>query len=162
MDLMLDRLLPRVIDNSYRGPKAALWLLCILAVIKVAMGLNSIFNGSFVLSSADGVPLATYPPPAAQTIVAIFALWALGQLLFALLAVLALVRYRTMTPLLFAILLAEHLGRKLILQFLPIIRSDAVPASLINAALLALMAGGLLLSLWHRHAALPNQAPKVK
>ena len=69
-----------------------LWLLGVLAVIKLAMGLNSIFNGSDVLISADGVPLATYPAPAAQTIVAIFALWALGQLLLALLAVLTALR----------------------------------------------------------------------
>jgi len=152
MNAMLERLLPRVIDNSYRGPKTALWLLGLLAFVKLAMGLNSIFNGVFVLSSADGVPLATYPSAAAQTIVAIFALWALGQVVLALLAVLALVRYRRMTPLLFALLLAEHLGRKLILQFLPIIRSDAAPASAINAALLAAMVVGLLLSLWQRTA----------
>jgi hypothetical protein len=118
--------------------------------MKIAMALNSIFRGSDVLSSADGVPLAKYPPDAASTIVAIFALWALVQLLFALLAVLALVRYRSMTSLLFALLLVEHLGRKLILQFLPIVRDHTAPASLVNAVLLLVMAGGLLLSLWPR------------
>ena len=158
---MLDRLLPRVIDNSYRGSKAALWLLGLLASIKLAMGLNSIFNGAFVLSSADGVPLATYPSAAAQTIVAVFALWALGQVLLALLSLLALLRYRRMAPLLFALLMAEHLGRKLILQFLPIIRSDAAPASAINAALLALMVVGLLLSLWQHEISAPNQPSKM-
>ncbi|MFZ2490715.1 MAG: hypothetical protein WA208_04440 [Thermoanaerobaculia bacterium] len=36
------------------------------------------------------------------------------------------------------------------LRFSPIVRSDAAPASAINAALLAMMVAGLLLSLWQR------------
>jgi hypothetical protein len=146
-NLMLDRLLPPLIDNSYGGPKPALWLLGFLAAIKAVMSLNSIFNGYAVLTSADGVPLPSYPAEAAQTIVTVFALWAVGQLLFALLAILALVRYRSMTSLLFGLFLIEHLGRKVVLQFLPITRSGAAPASVINLVLLAVMAGGLLLSL---------------
>lgn len=145
---MLERLLPRVIDNRYRGPKAALWLLGLLAAIRITMSLNSILNGAFVLTAADGVPLQTYPADASGTIVAIFALRSWGQLLLALLAVLTLVRYRSMTSAVFALLLCEYAGRKLILQFLPIIRSGTPPASAINTTLFALMIVGLLLSLW--------------
>jgi hypothetical protein len=158
---MLDRLLPRVIDNSYRGPKAALWLLGVVAALKMAMSLNSIFNGPFVLSSADGIPLSNYPPDATQTILAIFALWAWGHLLLALLAFLALVRYRSLTPLIYTLLLTEHLGRKAILKFLPITRGAAPTASYVTTALLALMAGGLLLSLWQRADPLPDGARKA-
>lgn len=147
---VIDRLLPPHLDNAYGGPRPALWLLGFLAAIKAAMGVNSILNGDSVLTTADGVPLRSYPAEAAQTIVAVFALWALAQLLFALLAVLALVRYRSMTPIVFALFLLEHLARKLVLQFLPIVRSGAAPASAINLALLALMVCGLLLSLWRR------------
>jgi hypothetical protein len=158
---MIGRLLPRVIDNSYRGRTAALWILGLVAFIKIAMSLNSIFNGAFVLISADGVPLQTYPPDAAQALIALFALWAWAHLLFALLACLVLVRYRRMTALVFTLLLAEHLGRKLILQFLPIIRIDNPAASYFNWALLTLMIIGLLMSLWQRrdaHVAGPSPA----
>jgi hypothetical protein len=148
--MMIDRLLPRTLDNSYSGSKAALWLLGIIAALEMAMGLNCIVNGRSVLSSADGVPLGTYPADAAQTAVALFAIWAWGLLLFALLAVLALVRYRSMAPLLFALFLLEHAGRKLILQNIPMVRSDNAPASWINAALLSLMVLGFFLSLWRR------------
>ena len=144
---MIERLLPPVVDNTYRGSKVALWLLGLLAAVKLAMGLNGIFNGRTILSTADGVPLATYPADAAQTAVALFAIWAWSLFLLALLAVLTLVRYRSMTSFMFALLLVEHTGRKLILQVNPIIRSGNAPASWINAALLSLMALGLLLSL---------------
>lgn len=155
--IMIDRLFPPIIDNAYRGPKAALWLLGLIAAIKMAMGVNSIFNGSAVLTSADGVPLATYPAEATGVILAFFALWALGQVLFALMALLVLVRYRAMSALLFALLLAEHLGRKLILQLLPIVRDRSAPASSINLVLLAILAAGFLLSLWSPRGA---DAPK--
>ncbi|MHB0970856.1 MAG: hypothetical protein ACYC7A_14865 [Thermoanaerobaculia bacterium] len=145
---MLDRLFPRVIDNAYRGPKAALWILGFLAASKITMALNSVANGVYVLTSADGVPLATYPPAAAQTIVALFALWGWSLFLFALFAVIVLVRYRSATALAFAVLLAEHVGRKVIMQFLPIVRSYTAAAWWVNAVLLALMVIGLGLSLW--------------
>ena len=159
---MIRRLFPVTPDGPYRGAKTALWLLGIVAALKMAMGLNSIFNGRTVLSSADGVPLAAYPADAAQTVAALFAIWAWSLLLFALLAVLVLVRYRSLTSLVFAVLLLEHAGRKLILQFIPIVRSDNAPASWINAALLSVMALGFLLSLWRRSGSQGHGAPRAR
>jgi len=147
---MLDQLLPRTIDNDYRGQKAALWLLGLLLLMKSAMGLNSIFNGYSVATSADGIPLDTYPPAAARTIVTLFGIWGLGHFMICLLGILVLARYRRMVPFMFALFLVEHVSRKLILQFHPIVRVGNPPASFINPALLALMIVGLALSLWSR------------
>jgi hypothetical protein len=47
----------------------------------------------------------------------------------------------------FSLLLLEHLGRKLILFFMPIARTGTPPGLLINLALVALMIVGLVLSL---------------
>jgi hypothetical protein len=147
---MFNDLLPRSIDNTYRGHKLALWLFGLLVFMKAAMSLNSIFNGALVASSADGLPLDTYPPAAARTIVFMFAAWGLSQFMICLLGILALVRYRGMIPLMFALLLLEHLSRRLILQFQPVIKTGTPPASAINLGLLALMIVGLALSLWRR------------
>ena len=57
---MLNRLLPRQVDNTYRGYKLALWLFALVVLVKVAMSVNSIFNGHTVASSADGIPLDTF------------------------------------------------------------------------------------------------------
>ena len=147
---MLDRLLPRTIDNDYRGQKAALWLLGLLLLMKTAMGLNSIINGYKVASSADGIPLDAYPPAAASTIVALFGIWGLGHFMLCLIGILVFARYRSMIPFVFALFLFEHLARKSILRLHPIVRTGNPPASFINLALLALMIVGLALSLWHR------------
>jgi len=148
---MLNQLLPQRIDNRYRGHKLALWLFALAVFMRVAMSLNSIFNGYSVATSADGVPLDTFPSAAAQTIVSLLALLGLAHFVICLLCGLALVRYRSMVPLMFALLLLQHLGGRLILQFLPIVRVGTPPAPYVNLALLALMLIGLALSLWIRN-----------
>jgi len=144
---MLKRLLPRTIDNTYRGHRLAIWVLALIVLLKTIMSLNSIFNGYDVASSADGIPLDTYTPPAARTIVSLFALLGLGHFVLCVLCVLVLVRYRSMVPFLFALLLSEHLSRRLILYVMPIDRVGNPPGFAVNLILLVLMIVGLALSL---------------
>jgi hypothetical protein len=146
---MLNRLLPRNADNNYQGHRPALWLFGVVVLSKVIMSLNSIFNGRYVATSADGIPLDTFTPAAAQTVVALFAIWALAQLIICLVCIAVLARYRAMIPMMFALLLLEHIGRKLVLQVLPIVRTGAPPGFAVNLVLLALIVVGLTLSLWN-------------
>ena len=148
MIAMLNQLLPRRIDNTYRGSRIALWLFGLILLLRIVMSLGSIFNGYSVASSADGIPLDTFPITAARTVVALFALLGLSHFMICLLGILALIRYRSMVPLMFALLLLQHLSRKLILQFLPIVRIGTPPGIYLNLILLALMIVGLALSLW--------------
>jgi hypothetical protein len=144
---VFNRLLPQPADNSYRGYRLALWIFALLVLMKVAMSLNSIFNGHAVASTADGIPLDTFTPAGAQAVVALFAIWGLGHLMICVLCITVLVRYRALVPFMFALLLLEHLGRKLILQVMPIARTGASPGSIVNLVLLAVMVAGLALSL---------------
>jgi hypothetical protein len=145
---MISKLFPPSIDNVYRGRKAALWLLGFIVLIKGVMGINCIFNGDSVAISADGIPLETFTPAGASAVVAFLALWGWSLLLFSLLGVLALVRYRAMVALVFVLLLLEQLGRKWILLAMPIAGSGESPAFSINLVLVGLMVIGLAQSLW--------------
>lgn len=147
---MLAPLLPRRADNEYRGRKAALWIFGLVVFVKLAMGVNSLFNGRDVATSADGIPLDTYTSAGAQAFVTVFALLGLAHVVFGLLCALVLVRYRTLVPLMFTLLLLEHLGKRLIHQLMPIERTGTPPGFAINLALLALIIAGLALSLWSR------------
>ncbi|MGE5277062.1 MAG: hypothetical protein ACM3SU_08715 [Acidobacteriota bacterium] len=147
---MFDRLLPRRIDNTFPGRTPALWLFGLLLLAKAAMSLNSIFNGYAVATSADGIPLDAYTPAAARTVLSLFALLALCQLVMCLLGLLALVRYRAMVPLLFALFLLEFACRRLVLLAMPIARTGRPPGVFVNLALLVVMVLGLALSLWRR------------
>jgi len=147
---MLNEILPRQVDNTYRGYKLALWLFGLLVLMKAGISLGTIFNGYTAASSADGIPLDTFTPAGARAVVSLFALWGLSQLMICLLCVLVLVRYRAMVPFMFALLLLEHLSRKLILQIMPIDTTGAPAGYFINLGLLALMIVGLALSLWSK------------
>jgi hypothetical protein len=147
---MVDKLFPRIFDNHYRGAPAALWILGILVALKGAMGINCIFNGYRVATTADGIALDAFTPAGATAVVAFLGLWGLAMLLFSLLGVLALARYRAMVPLVFVVLLVEHIGRKMILFALPVASTGATPAFSINTGFLALTVIGLVLSMARR------------
>jgi len=143
-------LFPRRIDNTYRGYRLALWFFGLAVLMKVGISLACIFNGRVAASSADGIPLDTLTPAGAQAVVSCFAIWGLSQLVIGLLCVLVLVRYRAMIPFMFALILLEHLGRKLILHVLPVPRTGTPPGSAVNLVLLGVMIVGLALSLRRR------------
>src|SRR4051794_11379625 len=116
---MFEGILPRSIDNAYRGRKVALWLLGFLVFIKSVIGVNSIVNGADVMTKADGIALNTFPAAAAQNLIALWALLGLGHIIMAVLGALVLIRYRGMAPLLFALLLLSHLGGRVVGYFHP-------------------------------------------
>jgi hypothetical protein len=148
---MLDALLPRAVDNTYRGRRVALWLFGLVVFWRIAQSVLLIFSGHSTVKGAAGIPLDAYPPAAAQTIVAIFALYALDRLFISLLGVLVLVRYRGAVPFMFALFLLSYLAGELSLQFVPIVRVGTPPSSVAGFVLLALTAVGLALSLRGRN-----------
>ncbi len=154
---MLELILPARIDNAYRGSRAALWIFGAVVAFKGLIGLNSILLGEKVATNADGIPLDTFGPEGAQAVVSLFAIWGLAQVFLCLLCVLALVRYRTAVPLMYAVLLLEHVLRRGILLAMPIARTAGSPGLFINIGLFLVMAVGLALSL-SRRANLPRGA----
>lgn len=147
---MFGNLFPQPIDNTYRGYKAALWLFGMIVAVRITQSLNIIFNGYSVAKDADGIQLDTFPPAAAQTVVALFALSALYRLILSLLCVLVLVRYRRAIPLMFAVLALNYLAAQLMLRFLPLASTGTPPGPVINLITLALVIVGLALSLRSR------------
>ena len=81
----------------------------------------------------------------------LFSLVALGQLALALAALTLLLRYRSLVPLIFALLLAEHIARRaIIIAWSGGSWFGASPAMVINLGLSAMLVAGLILSLWPR------------
>ena len=144
---MFEQLLPKRADNTFQGPKLALWLFAVVVIVKSVMSLVSIFNGYLTATSADGIPLDTYTPAGAQTVLSLVALLGLTQLMICLVCVLVLVRYRTMVPVMFALLLLHQLSRYIVFYFLPIVRTGTPPGPVVNLTLLAMMIVGMALSL---------------
>jgi hypothetical protein len=144
---MLSVLFPRVADNSYPGLKPGLWLFALMP-IKIVMGVNVMVNAPSIAQSVDGIPVDSFSSTAAAAFLFVFAAWGLGQLLLGLTSLLVLLRYRSLIPLGFLVLLLEQLGRMLLHLRWPVERAGSSNSTYINAALLGIMVLGLVLSLW--------------
>ena len=144
---MFEKLFPQGIGNAYRGSKIALWLFGLVVGMKITQSLAVIFNGYSTARNADGIPLDTFTPAAAQTAVALFAQASLWRLTFCLICVLALVRYRSAIPLMFVLFVLNYLTGELIFRFDPLVRTGTPLGPTVNLILFALMLIGLALSL---------------
>ena len=155
---MLGELLPRRMDNEYRGHKLALWLFGLVIAMKSAQSLAIIFNGYPTARDADGIPLDSFTPAVAQTVVAVFAQGSLWRLFFCLLCVLMLFRYRSAVPLMFGLLALNYLAARLVLIFVPLPHVGAPVGPLVNLMLFVVMLVGLGFSLWRRGGSVANES----
>ena len=145
---MYSQILPRCIDNNYRGPKLALWFFWVVVFMRGLQGLSLIVNGHSIVRAADGIPLETFPIAASQSIVAMFVISGLSRLILSLLCALAFVRYRSAISLMFTLLALDQLGKELLLHFYPLFRVGNPIGPTVNLILLVLTLIGLALSLW--------------
>jgi hypothetical protein len=144
---MFDLLLPRRLDNAYRGSRVAVWLLALVLAVKILQMLVSIFDAHDTAVAADGLPLDAFAPVAAQTALSLFALLGRARLMVFLGGVLVTLRYRSAVPLMFLVLLLDDLTVRLTLRVAPLPRTGTPPGFIVNLVLLALMVVGLALSL---------------
>jgi hypothetical protein len=136
---VFERLLPRQVDNLYRGGRLAIWLLIPVVLTRLVMGANSIVNTRFVASGPDAIPLSTYGPAAAQAVIGLFAVLGLSHLLIALQGMVVLVRYRALVPLFYLLLLAQALGGEAVAALRPI-AANATPGFGVSLSLVLLAA----------------------
>ena len=144
---MFEHLLPQPIDNDYRGHTAGLWLFGLVITVKTLQSLLVLVAGAWVVPSADGVPLDTFPVAAAQTVLAVWAQLGIARLILSVLGILVLVRYRSAVALMFALLALQYLAGQLAFQLIPLLRTGSPPGPIANAILFALMLVGLVLAL---------------
>jgi hypothetical protein len=144
---VLDRILPASIDNQYRGHRLALWAFYPITLVTVGRSLIHVFRSDGGAQSIATIPLDTFGSGGAETVVSLFALWGLSQLLIGLLFVLVLLRYRSMLPLMYVLILAEYLGRIAIGFSKPIVTVETPPGGPGGFVMIALGVAGLVLSL---------------
>ena len=148
---MLTRIFPKQIDNTHRGHPAALWLLLAFVLLKFLMSANSLLNTRSVATGGDGIPLDAMTPEGVQVTLMLFALLALSQLVLTLQAALVLALYRGMIPLMYLLLLGEHVARRVLIMIHAVPRTDGMQVGFyINLGLLVVLAAGFALSLARR------------
>ena len=144
---MMARLFPPRFDNIFPGQKIALWVFYLITAVTLWRSQHHIFAADGGAQSIATIPLDSYSDGAAATIIAIFAQWGLIQLLLGMLMLLAAVRYKSMVPLLWLILLMEWIGRGWIGKFKPVETIGTAPGQIGNLVIPIIALVMLILSL---------------
>jgi len=148
MKHILGRLFPAQIDNAFAGNRLSLWVFYLVTAVTLWRSQHHIFSQDGGAQSIASIPLDQYSAGAAATIIAIFAQWGLMQILLGLLMLLAAIRYKSMVPLLWLIVLMEWVGRGLIGQFKPVETIGTAPGQIGNLVIPVVALVMLVLALW--------------
>ncbi len=152
---MLSRIFPKSFDNNYQGNIFGLIIFALISAVKFLMGfnisgLNPLISPEHILQHVDGIPLDAMSDIASHAVIGSSQAWAVLMLLFTVLAMVALWRYRSMIPFIFCLYLADHVLRKgfqIANQGFEI-ATQMQMGNLINWALIALILVGIFSSLY--------------
>ena len=142
-DRVIERLLPRTVDRTYRGHKIAAKVFAVLAVVSMGRSLAHLLAPDGGAGSIAGLDLTA----GGANIIFAFGLWGLAQTLYAVLQLLVAFRYRTLIPLMYLLLIIETVGRMAVGMAKPPVLLHAPPGGLANYVVLPLAAVMLALSL---------------
>lgn len=132
---MLQKILPSTIDNNYKGNKIAFGFFYLITAVTVVRSLIHIFKHDGGAQSIATIPLDTFTEPGAAVVILIFAYWGLSQLMFGIIQVIVVIRYKSLIPLMYLMLVLEWGARFLISLYKPIETVGQAPGGIGNMVL---------------------------
>ncbi len=127
---MFEKLLPKQVSNDYSGHPLAKWVLGALTVIAIGRSLVHMFAPDGGAESIATIPLANYSAAAADTVIFVFALWGLSQLILGLLYGVVLWRYQALIPLMYLLMAFEYAMRIVLGNLKPIVTVQTAPGAI--------------------------------
>jgi hypothetical protein len=129
---MFGSILPRSLEQGYRGHPVARWVLVGLTLITLVRSLIHMFKYDGGAQSIATIPLDTFTPGGSDAVVLIFALWGLSQLLLGLVYAVVLWRYPALIPFIYILFVAEYVGRGLLGLTNPLETVETAPGARAN------------------------------
>ncbi len=145
MKNLLSILLPAKIDNVIRGTKIPFYIFALYAIVSTVRSCIHLLSPDGGAGTIAGMDLSV---AGADGIIFAFALWGSSQLLFALIQLLTVIRYRSLIPFMWLILALEVLLRELVGAMKPVTFAHTPPGAIGNQIILPLAVVMLVWSLW--------------
>lgn len=145
MKNVLEILIPSTVDNTIRGSKIPFYIFTLYAIISTVRSCIHLLSPDGGAGSIAGIDLSA---TGAEGIIFAFALWGSSQLLFALIQLLVVVRYRSLVPFMWLMLILEVLLRQLVGAMKPITFAHIPPGAIGNQLILPLAGLMLVWSVW--------------
>ena len=121
------RILPKQLDNSFRGNRIAVIVFALITVFTLARSCIHIFAPDGGASSIAGINTSV---EGGSNIISMFAFWGLAQLLMGLVYLVVFFRYKSLIPFMYILIIIEYSGRVLIGMVKPLIVSHTPPGAI--------------------------------
>ncbi len=144
---MINKLLPQPATDPYRGATIAKWVFVGITIVTIGRSLVHILLPDGGAQSIATIPLDDFTANGAASVIHLFALWGLSQLLFGLLYLVVLWRYQALIPLMYVFIFIEYLVRLLLALAKPIETHGTAPGAIGNYLMIPLALVMLALSL---------------
>ena len=145
MKSIFDILLPAQIDNTIRGTKIPFYIFTLYAIVSTVRSCIHLLSSDGGAGTIAGMDLSV---AGADGIIFAFALWGSSQLLFAMIQLLAVIRYRSLIPFMWLMLALEILLRELVGKMKPVTFAHTPPGAIGNQIILPLAVAMVVWSLW--------------
>lgn len=145
MKKIFETLLPTKIDNVIRGTKIPFYIFALYAIVSTVRSCIHLLSPDGGAGTIAGMDLSV---AGADGIIFAFALWGSSQLLFAIIQLLTVIRYRSLIPFMWLMLALEVLLRELVGAMKPVTFAHTPPGAIGNQIILPLAAVMLVWSLW--------------
>ena len=145
MKKIFEILLPAKIDNVIRGTKIPFYIFAIYAIVSTVRSCIHLLSPDGGAGTIAGLDLSV---AGADGIIFAFALWGSSQLLFALIQLFAVIRYRSLIPFMWLMLALEVLLRELVGAMKPVTFANTPPGAIGNQIILPLAVLMVVWSLW--------------
>jgi hypothetical protein len=123
---------PKHIDNTYTGHPIALYAFYLITAITIIRSLIHIIAPDGGAQSIATIPLDTYSIESANTVIFMFGLWGISQLLLGILFLIIAIRYRALIPLMYIFIFTEYSLRLILGFFKPITLTGVAPGGIGN------------------------------
>jgi hypothetical protein len=143
---MMNNIFPRKVSNDYQGNPIAKWVFFVITLVTIMRSLVHILAPDGGAQSIATIPLDNYSEAAAATVILMFSLWGLSQLLMGFVYAIVLWRYQALIPFMYVLLIIEY-GMRIILGMLkPIETAGTAPGGIGNFIFLPIAILMLILS----------------
>ena len=131
------KILPNTIDNHYEGSKISKYMFLFLTIVTIIRSLIHIIAVDGGAQSIATIPLNSYSTEAAATVILMFALWGLSQLLMSIVYVVVYFKYQSLIPAMYILLITEYVMRLVIGIMKPIETIGTAPGGIGNYVLIS-------------------------
>ena len=141
---IVNRIFPRQVSNNFQGSRIASIIFLLIIAVTLARSCVHIFAPDGGAGSIAGIIVSV---EGGSNIISVFALWGLSQLLMGFVYLVVYIRYKSLIPFMYLLIIAEYSGRALIGFTKPLQVTHIPPGAIGDYILIPLALVMLILSL---------------